>query len=124
MNWTMTCENMYSIGGYAQIAQAQANGTQVQLKFGALSNYAGYGESQETGLYPNGATSAAKTWEMGNDYEYGAAIVESLQVTAQYGSEATFSATFRGSGALQGAGALAYGATGTSGATGATGTHS
>ena len=51
---------------------------------------------------------------MGDDYEEGAAIVESLQVTAQYGSEATFTATFRGSGVLQGVGAFA-GATGIGG---------
>lgn len=92
INWTMTTENLYSENGsgnnFADLFNAMANRTELNLVWGTKS-------SSATSVPVGG-------WEAdSNVINYsGMAVLTDLQLTAQNGQYATFSATFQGVGSL------------------------
>lgn len=114
ISWEATTENLYSVAGYDLVNTAFNTKAEVQVAFGAASNYTGAVTSTQQGIV--GANGGSNNWSPGSTVEYGNAFITSLQVTAAAGDNATFTATFTGNGDLT---------TGTPvGPTGATGAHS
>ena len=100
ISWEITTENLYSLSGYAALNTAFNTRQAVTVAFGE-STYAQDG-TQASIVLPESAEQGAKTtnWALSGDYEEGQAYITSLQVTAGSGDNATFSATFTGTGDL------------------------
>lgn len=92
--WTMTTDNLYSVDGYWQVNGAFKQMKKVTVYFGS-SNYSN-DTAQESIVDVEGATE----WTTSGFGEQGEAYITDLQVTAQAGENATFTATFTGTGAL------------------------
>lgn len=92
LNWSMTTENLYSEDGegnnFSDLFNAMIQRTKLTLVFGTHS---GTGDNVPTGGW---------TVSNSNDTYTGEAYISDLQLTAQHGQYATFTATFTGVGAL------------------------
>ena len=119
ITWEITTENLYSLDSYQSLNAAFNEMQEVTVYFGE-STYkqknAVTGKLEVQGSIV-GANPAQQNWDTSGFGESGKAYITSLQVTAGAGENATFSATFTGSGALISAAAP-------TGATGATGSQS
>ena len=93
-SWTMQTDNLYSINGYKAINSAFKNMEKVKVYFGE-STYDQL-QAQASIVDVDGATE----WGLDGFGEEGDAYITSLDVTATAGENATFSATFTGSGTL------------------------
>ena len=92
--WTMSTDNLYSVNGYKQINDAFKQMKKVTVYFGS-SNYSNE-TTQDSIVDVEGATE----WTTSSFGEQGDAYITDLQVTAQAGENATFTATFTGTGTL------------------------
>lgn len=92
--WSMQTDNLYSINGYKAINDAFKNMTKVTVYFGE-SSY-----SQNTAQASIVDVDGATDWTIAGFGEQGDAYITSLDVTATAGENATFSATFQGTGTL------------------------
>lgn len=100
ISWEITTENLYSLSGYAALNTAFNNRQAVTVAFGE-STYSQSGTQASIVLPEDAQQNAANTnWELSGNYEEGQAYITSLQVTAGAGDNATFSATFTGTGDL------------------------
>lgn len=100
ITWEATTENLYSVDGWTAVNNAFNHKTEVQLVFGAANNYSGSVTSSQTGIV---GVTGASNWSPSSETgacETGKAYITSLQVTAQAGENATFTATFTGNGDL------------------------
>ena len=99
LNWTMTTENLYSEDGegnnFADLYDAMVNRTVLTVVFGHPLQS---GSDVPTGGWTPGGGGIPPVIGM-NRYD-GSAVLTDLQLTAQNGQYATFSATFQGVGAL------------------------
>lgn len=103
ITWEATTENLYSISGYKMLNDVFKGMKPVKIYFGETNYNQLY---EEKGIVEiDGAsnwTAQSQAQGMTNNFgEIGNALITSLQVTAGAGDNATFSATFTGSGALQ-----------------------
>ena len=94
-SWTMQTDNLYSINGYKMINDAFKNMTKVVVYFGE-TNYR-QTSAQDSIVDVDGASD----WSKVGFGEQGYAYITSLDVTASAGENATFSATFTGTGTLE-----------------------
>lgn len=95
ITWEVTTENLYSLTGYQALNTAFNNMQAVTLYFGEST----YSQSTaETSIVE--ANPAKQNWTTAGFGETGKAYITSLQVTAAAGDNATFSATFTGTGSL------------------------
>ena len=93
-SWTMQTDNLYSINGYKAVNNAFKNMSKVKVYFGE-STY-NQATAQASIVDVDGATD----WAIAGFGEEGDAYITSLDVTASAGENATFSATFTGTGTL------------------------
>lgn len=92
--WTMTTDNLYSVNGYKQVNDVFKQMKKVTVYFGS-SNY--NNESTQGSIVD---VEGATEWTTSGFGEQGDAYITDLQVTAQAGENATFTATFTGTGSL------------------------
>ena len=99
ITWEATTENLYSTcaDGWDAINTAFNNKQEVQLAFGPATGYDASVTTSEEGIVD---VDSATNWTPGTGCEYGKALITSLQVTAAAGDNATFTATFTGTGKL------------------------
>lgn len=100
-SWTMQTDNLYSIDGYKAINDVFKNMTKVKVYFGEstykqINPTTGQAEAQASIVDVDGA----QEWGLDGFGEEGDAYITALDVTASAGENATFSATFTGSGTL------------------------
>lgn len=103
ITWEATTENLYSVAGWDAVNNAFKAKKEVNLAFGPASNYAGSVTTAQAGIVGNDNanwTPAAQGATGVTAVEYGKAYITSLQVTAAAGDNATFTATFTGTGEL------------------------
>ena len=103
ISWEATTENLYSVAGWNAVNDAFKQKHEVVVGFGPAGNYAGSVTSTQAGIVgnENGDWTPATAGTTGvAAVEYGKALITSLQVTAAAGDNATFTATFTGSGEL------------------------
>lgn len=93
-SWTMQTDNLYSINGYKALNDAFKNMTKVIVYFGE-TNYR-QTSAQDSIVDVDGA----EDWAKEGFGEQGYAYITALDVTASAGENATFSATFTGTGTL------------------------
>lgn len=94
ISWEATTENLYSTNGWTAVNTAFKTKEPVTIAFGPTANY-----NNGNGIVdPNGGENNYTPAQTG--VEYGKALITSLQVTAAAGDNATFTATFTGTGAL------------------------
>ena len=101
ISWEITTENLYSILGYQALNTAFNNRTLVTVYFGE-SSYS-QDTTQDSIVAVQGAQGVqggGTNWTKAGFGESGTAYITSLSVTAGAGENATFSATFTGSGSL------------------------
>lgn len=91
INWEITTENLYTDADYDALFTAMTNKTPVTLVFAKAGNY------DANGLASEGGT--VQAWTSSGGYT-GTAVITSLEANANTGENATFSATFKGKGAL------------------------
>lgn len=94
ITWEITTENLYSLSGYQKLNTAFNTRALVTVYFGESSYDQDNTQASIVG------TSGATDWTTDGFGETGQAYITSLQVTAGAGDNATFSATFTGSGSL------------------------
>jgi hypothetical protein len=102
LTWEITTENLYvdeTTGeqAYDTVFDAMIAKTPITVVFGKASNYT------ENGLERAGNTSSSAPTEWtapSTNYRTGNAVITSLTLNANTGENATYSATFTGSGAL------------------------
>lgn len=97
ISWEATTENLYSLVGYQALNNAFNTMQPVTIYFGETS--------YDNTAVENGIVGTAETWTTAGFGETGDAYISSLQVTAGAGDNATFTATFTGTGKLVAAGA-------------------
>ena len=99
ISWQVTTENLYSEDGegnnYKDLFDAMTNRTKLQAVFGVNPSTAAQGSAVPTGGWtaPTASTTAVGFYS-------GEVIITSLELNAPCGDNATFTATFTGSGAL------------------------
>lgn len=93
ITWELTTENLYTDSDYDKLFDIMVAGEPVTVAFAKASNY------DVNGLTSCGGDVAAWTADTTN-YRSGLAVITSLVANANTGENATFSATFTGSGAL------------------------
>ena len=94
-SWTMQTDNLYSINGYQAVNNAFKNMTKVLVYFGESD----YNQTQAQSSIVD--VDGAQEWELSGFGEQGYAYITALDVTASAGENATFSATFTGTGTLE-----------------------
>ena len=94
-SWTVQTDNLYSLQGYQMVNEVFKNMEKVKIYFGE-TNYR-QTSTQDSIVDVDGATD----WRKEGFGEQGDAYITSLDVTASAGENATFSATFTGSGSLE-----------------------
>lgn len=101
MTWQVTCENLYSLDGYSKLNYAFNQGVTVELYFGETTYNQDVNQRSividDTSTLTN---TAIYNWGATGFGESGKALITQLDVTAAAGENATFSATFQGSGDL------------------------
>lgn len=93
ITWELTTENLYTDSDYDKLFDIMVAGEPVTVAFAKASNY------DVNGLTSCGGDVSAWTADTTN-YRSGLAVITSLVANANTGENATFSATFTGSGAL------------------------
>ena len=93
-SWTMQTDNLYSIDGYKAVNDAFKNMTKVKVYFGEST----YNQTQAQSSIVD--VDSATDWAIAGFGEKGDAYITALDVTASAGENATFSATFTGTGTL------------------------
>lgn len=93
LDWEITTENLYSDDDFDTLYDIYTAGEPVDVVFAKASNYS------PNGLESCGGDVAYWTPNSTN-YKTGKAIISSLSINANAGENATFSATFTGSGPL------------------------
>lgn len=96
VTWEISTENLFSTDGGNTLRNAILNKTQLTVAF-ALSDYAGY-SSDEKGIVDS--ANGNDEWTATTNFVTGKAYVTAFSVNANQGENATFSATFTGSGRL------------------------
>ena len=96
ITWEVTTENLYSITDYKKLNTAFKTRQTVKIYFGETT----YAQDTVQGSLV-GATPEKANWAIDGFGEEGDAYITSLQVTAAAGDNATFSATFTGTGELK-----------------------
>jgi hypothetical protein len=91
LSWEVTTDNLYSIKGVQDLFDVLLNAQPVPIAFTTKT------QIDDDPLPGTGTWTPDKTIEA---YFHGNAILTSLEMTAQNGENATFSATFQGVGAL------------------------
>ena len=98
VTWEISTENLFSTDGGNTLRNAILNKTQLTVAF-ALSDYAGYASANdEKGIVDS--ANGNDEWTAATNFVTGKAYVTSLTVNANQGENATFSATFTGTGRL------------------------
>ena len=93
ITWELTTENLYTDDDYDKLFDIMIAGEPVTVAFAKASNY------DVNGLTSCGGSVSA--WEADQtNYRSGLAVITSLVANANTGENATYSATFTGSGAL------------------------
>ena len=93
LTWEITTENLYSDDDYDTLFNLMLAKEPITVAFAKVSNY------DANGLAEVGGDVAA--WEADDtEYRSGLAVITSLTVNANTGENATYSATFTGSGPL------------------------
>ena len=94
LSYTITTENLYSVGAYDQLYDAMIAKTPLKVCFAPkdATQATAEGNAPASGWTPEAASSATH-------YE-GSAVITSLNVTAQNGDNATFTCELAGVGAL------------------------
>lgn len=91
LSWEIQTENLYTQDAYDALMQAFTSRTELTLIWGTPSDYKA-----------EGIVGSAESWTAPTtNYYTGTAVITSLSVNAATGDNATFSATFTGSGAFQ-----------------------
>ncbi len=98
ITWEITTENLYTDDDYDKLFDMMVTAEPITVAFAKASNY------DVNGLASTGGSVQAWTPSQ-TDYRSGKAVLTSLTVNANTGENATYSATFTGSGALTKAGA-------------------
>ena len=98
ITWEITTENLYSLSGYNELNTIFNTMQPVTVQFGE-SSYSQTSAQASIVATTSGGT-GGDNWTLGTKYETGQAYITSLQVTAGAGDNATFSATFTGTGDL------------------------
>lgn len=93
ITWELTTENLYTDGDYDKLFDIMIAGEPVTVAFAKAGNY------DVNGLTSCGGSVSAWTPDQTN-YRSGLAVITSLVANANTGENATYSATFTGSGAL------------------------
>lgn len=98
ITWTMSSNNLMSDDVHRDYMKWCSGMKEVTVKFAEVQNYAKYDSgSAEKGIV--GADNT-KTWTMGKILAQGTAIIESLEINASAGDNATLSISLRGTGDL------------------------
>ena len=98
ITWTMSSNNLMSDDVYAAYYKWTSGMKEVTVKFAEVSNYAAYDSgSAEKGIV---GSDNVKEWTIGNVLAQGTALIESLEVNASAGDNATLSISLRGTGDL------------------------
>lgn len=99
INWTIDTDNLYSVVEFDKLFTIMTARTPVDVYFG-LKGQTGTGDVDTDGVAPqSGATQ--KVWTKATTGCYkGKAVLTSLNVNAATGDNATFTASFQGTGAL------------------------
>lgn len=93
LTWEITTENLYSDDDYDKLFDLMLQKEPITVAFAKVGNY------DQNGLASVGGNVSA--WEADNtEYRSGLAVITSLTVNANTGENATYSATFTGSGPL------------------------
>lgn len=93
ITWEITTENLYTDDDYDTLFDMMVSAEPITIAFAKVSNY------DVNGLASTGGSVQAWTPDQVN-YRSGKAVITSLTVNANTGENATYSATFTGSGAL------------------------
>lgn len=106
INWSIQTQNLYETGGteqapingYKKLVKALINNTPMLLTWASVANY-------DTAMSAGGDSDGhifneTSKAESANDLFYGYATVTSIELNADSGSLATYSATFSGRGAI------------------------
>ena len=94
-SWTIQTDNLYSINGYQAVNNVFKNMTKVLVYFGETD----YNQTSTQASIVD--VDGAQEWGLSGFGEQGYAYITALDVTASAGENATFSATFTGTGTLE-----------------------
>lgn len=97
ITWQITTDNLYSVSGYRTINRIFNTMKPVKVAFGE-STFDNSGQASIVAA--QGSTQYQQNWTPSGFYEEGQAVIQSLQVTAGAGDNATYSATLQGSGTI------------------------
>lgn len=94
-SWEASTDNLYSRNGVGTLFDAMTNRTPINAIFAEKT------ESDSAALPANGSWTPNTGQVLPTSYYAGKVVITSLQVTAQNGENATFTATFTGYGELK-----------------------
>lgn len=97
ITWTMNSSNLMSDDAQQAYMKWASGMKEVTVKFAEVLNYAPYGGSAEKGIVDNNHPE----WELGRVLAQGKAIIESLEINASAGDNATLSISLRGTSDLE-----------------------
>lgn len=92
ITWTMNSSNLMSDDAQKAYMKWASGMKEVTVKFAEVLNYAPYGGSAEKGIVDNNHAE----WQLGRVLAEGKAIIESLEINASAGDNATLSISLRG----------------------------
>lgn len=109
MSWEVSSENLYSEDGYKDLFDKMVEGKAIQIYFGKADATKYAKKSSDSWSDDNaltdksyGINSPEEAWTVKGQYAYvGKAVISSLTLNAASGDNATYSATFTGTGKLQ-----------------------
>ena len=92
ITWTMNSSNLMSDDAQKAYMKWASGMKEVTVKFAEVLNYAPYGGSAEKGIVDNNHAD----WQLGRVLAEGKAIIETLEINASAGDNATLSISLRG----------------------------
>lgn len=98
ISWTVSSSNMFCVSDYSKLMDAMITNTPVDIVFATVSNYDEIAktETDDEGMYEG----TPGVWESANDLYHGKVVINSLSLSADNGSVATYDISMTGVGPL------------------------
>lgn len=99
ISWTASSSNLFCVEDYSKLMDAMIANQPLDIVFATVKNYddvASSGTTDDEGMY----TGTPDIWESSDDLYHGKVVINSLSLSADNGSVATYDASFTGVGPL------------------------
>lgn len=98
ISWTASSSNLFTTSDYSKLMDAMIANQPLDIVFATVSNYdeVAQKDTDDEGMYEG----TPGVWESANDLYHGKVVINSLSLSADNGSVATYDASFTGVGPL------------------------